>query len=154
MPASRRHSISPPTEKVKPTLAHKNFGQGLCHALSGLIPTSPIRPIYLIRPIRRPCKVRVPSVSRPCPVRVKSVSRPCKVRVGCGRSVRAKPFRVFSLLKINPRLWSVVFFAWFGYEDEEFSDDVIDADSLGVCGEAGEDSVAERWQGQCFDICA
>ena len=27
-------------------------------------------------------------------VRVKSVSRPCKVRVGCGRSVRAKPFRV------------------------------------------------------------
>ncbi len=25
MPASRRRSISPPTEKVKPTLAHKNF---------------------------------------------------------------------------------------------------------------------------------
>jgi hypothetical protein len=25
MPASRRRSISPPTKKVKPTLAHKNF---------------------------------------------------------------------------------------------------------------------------------
>jgi hypothetical protein len=27
MPASRRRSISPPTEKVKPTLTHKNFGR-------------------------------------------------------------------------------------------------------------------------------
>ncbi|NMA21590.1 MAG: hypothetical protein GX927_13535 [Lentisphaerae bacterium] len=36
MPASRRRSISPPTEKVKPALTHKNFGQGLCRALTGL----------------------------------------------------------------------------------------------------------------------
>jgi hypothetical protein len=27
MPASRRRSISPPTEKVKPTLSRKNFGK-------------------------------------------------------------------------------------------------------------------------------
>ena len=29
MPASRRRSISPPTEKVKPALAHKNFARAI-----------------------------------------------------------------------------------------------------------------------------
>ena len=65
---------------VKPILAHKNFGQGLCHALTGLddgvIPdpgrcpglvcrafrANPNMPICLICLICCPCKVRVKSV--------------------------------------------------------------------------------------------
>jgi hypothetical protein len=100
--ASRRVSLR--RNCVKPVLTRKNFGQGLCHALtglddgvipdpgrcpglvcrapSGLIPTSPIRPIrpiYLIRLIRLIRPIR--PICCPCPVRGKSVSRPCKVRV-------------------------------------------------------------------------
>ena len=63
VPASRRRSISPPTQLRKADLGTWHSDRSFRFA-----------------------------------VRVKSVSRPCKVRVGCGRSVRAKSFRVFSLL--------------------------------------------------------
>jgi hypothetical protein len=72
---------------------HPRLKPGVKH---GEAPTAQsIVPIRPIRPTSCPYPVRVKSVSRPCPVRVKSVSRPCPVRVGCGRSVRAKPVRVF-----------------------------------------------------------